>query len=126
MKLLALCIGMLALSGCASQRQPERVDERDLSAGVPLGLAWLPSSNEVVVSVGGIQHVLLPGARNAPSTHASPETATKEGSSDAVQPVRTRVGGQRLDEQEVLDPIPSSTSRRDLHTEVGDACPIVE
>lgn len=132
MKLLALCVGLLALPGCASQPDQEILDEVNRSAGVPLGLAWMPSSSEVVVSVGSIEHVLLPDARNAPSTHASPTTATKDVSSDAVQPVRPRAGSKQLDEQEVREPVPSasqgthSTTRRHAHADVGDACPIVE
>jgi hypothetical protein len=131
MKLLALCIGILALPGCASHPEQERL-EVDQSAGVPMGLAWMPSSNEVVVSVGGIEHVLLPGARNAARTHASRATATKEASNDAVQPVRPPADGQRIDQQEVRDPVPSasqspqSSSGRRAHDDVGDACPIVE
>lgn len=129
MKLLALCIGILALPGCASHPEQERLDELDQSAGLPLGLAWMPSSSEVVVSAGGIEHVLLPGARNAPSAHASRATPTKEASNDAVQP---EAGDKLLDEQAVRDPIPSasrgthSQSRRLTHEDAGDACPIVE
>lgn len=132
MKLLALCIGMLALSGCASHPEQERLDEVDRSAGVPLGLAWMPSSSEVVVSVGSIEHVLLPDARNAPSARASLMTATKDVSRDVVQPVRPLAGSKQLDEQEVREPVPRasqgthSTTHRHAHADVGDACPIVE
>lgn len=132
MKLLTLWIGILALQGCASHPEQEVVDEVNRSAVLPLGLAWMSSSNEVVVRVGGIEHVLLPGARNTPSMHAAHATATKEASNDAVQSVRSSTSGQRLDEQEVRDSIPSASrgipasSRRRAHEESGDACPIVE
>lgn len=126
MKWLALCIGMLAMSGCATQPEQEQSQAVDLSAGVPLGLAWMPSSNDVVVSVGGIEHALLPAAPNAPTAHASRATPTQADSNDAAQPLQPRARGQRRDEQTMRDTVPSSMPRRHLHIEVGDACPIVE